>query len=90
MRLDICNIGRSIESLKVAGWLEYNRSSFRPQPEAERALFPNAPSRSGTSFGIPRTLGLGIEGDERQLGKDRFRHRNPPMLERRDGAHTNR
>jgi galactonate dehydratase len=70
-------------------WLEYNRSRFRPQPEAERALFPNAPSLSGTAFEISRAPGLGIEVDEKQLGKDKFRHWNPPMLKRRDGAHTN-
>jgi galactonate dehydratase len=70
-------------------WLEYNRSRFRPQPEAERALFPNAPSLEGTSFAIPDRPGLGIEVDERQLGKDGFRHWNPPMLKRKDGSHTN-
>ena len=69
--------------------LEYNRSRFRPQPEAERALFPNAPSLLGTSFPISQAPGLGIEIDEKQLGKDKFRYWNPPMLRRRDGSHTN-
>lgn len=70
-------------------WLEYNRSRFRPQPEAERALFPNAPSLAGTSFAIPDRPGLGIEVNEALLGKEAFRHWNPPMLKRRDGSHTN-
>ncbi len=70
-------------------WLEYNRSRFRPQPEAERALFPNAPGLTGTSFEISNAPGIGIEVDEKQLGKDKFRHWNPPMLRRGDGSHTN-
>ncbi len=70
-------------------WLEYNRSRFRPAPEAERALFPNAPSLSGTAFELSRAPGIGIEVDEKQLGKDKFRHWNPPMFTRSDGSHTN-
>jgi galactonate dehydratase len=70
-------------------WLEFNRSRFRPQPEAERALFPDGPSLTGTGFIVPHRPGLGITVDEAQLGKERFRHWNPPMLRRRDGSHTN-
>ena len=70
-------------------WLEYNRSRFRPQPQIERDLFPNAPELDGTSFVVPTTPGLGIEVDESLLGREEFRAWNPPILRRRDGSFTN-
>ena len=71
-------------------WLEYNRSRFRPQPDDEKALFPNAPALDGTVFRVPDAPGLGIEVDEQALANaPPFRAWNPPMLRRRDGSHTN-
>ena len=70
-------------------WLECNRSQFRPQPQAERDIFPVAPALDGTSFVVDGAPGLGIEVDERRLAQGEFRHWNPPMLRRRDGSHTN-
>ncbi len=70
-------------------WLEYNRSRFRPPPQIELDLFPNAPVLDGTSFHVPTTPGLGLEVNEALLGRDEFRAWNPPMLRRRDGSFTN-
>lgn len=72
---------------KIAAiWRQLYRS---PYLEGGRVLFPSAPSLSGTSFPISRAAGLGIEGDEKQRGKGKFPHWNPPLLRRRDGSHTN-
>jgi len=70
-------------------WLEYNRSVFRPQPKEEAAIFPVAPCLDGTSFPTPTSPGLGVEIDERRVRAQTFQHWNPPMLQRRDGSHTN-
>jgi galactonate dehydratase len=70
-------------------WLEYNRSPFRPAAPIEAELFPNAPSLDGTAFAVPQRPGLGIEVNEALLRSEPFRYWNPPMLQRRDGSHTN-
>ncbi len=70
-------------------WLEFNRSKLRPAPQLEIDLFPDRPVLDGTGFVVPDRPGLGIEVDETLLGRDEFRHWNPPMLRRRDGSFTN-
>jgi galactonate dehydratase len=70
-------------------WLEYNRSRFRPPPQIELDLFPNAPVLDGVSFPVPTGPGLGIEVNEALLGREEFRAWNPPILRRRDGSFTN-
>jgi galactonate dehydratase len=70
-------------------WLEYNRSKFRPIPQIELDLFPNAPTLAGAFFPVTDTPGIGIEVDERLLGREEFRYWNPPILRREDGSFTN-
>jgi galactonate dehydratase len=70
-------------------WLEYNRSKFRPPPQIELDLFPNSPRLEGSFFPVSQTPGIGIEVDERLLGRDEFRYWNPPVLRRQDGSFTN-
>ena len=70
-------------------WLEYNRSKYRPAPQIELDLFPNSPRLDGAYFPVSETPGIGIEVDERLLGRDEFRYWNPPTLRRRDGSFTN-
>lgn len=70
-------------------WLEYNRSKFRPVPQIELDLFPNAPNLDGASFVVSDAPGIGLDVDERLLGREEFRFWNPPMLRRRDGSFTN-
>lgn len=70
-------------------WLEYNRSKFRPVPQIELDLFPNAPVLEAASFAVSDAPGLGLDVDERLLGREEFRFWNPPVLRRRDGSFTN-
>ena len=70
-------------------WLEYNRSRFRPAPQLELDLFPNAPVLEGANFVVSDAPGLGLDVDERLLGREEFRFWNPPILRRGDGSFTN-
>ena len=70
-------------------WLEYNRSKFRPAPQIELDLFPTAPRLEGSFFAVSEAPGIGIEVDERLLGREDFQYWNPPVLRRRDGSFTN-
>ena len=70
-------------------WLEYNRSKFRPAPQIELDLFPKSPVLEGSFFPVTDTPGIGIEVDEKLLGREEFRYWNPPVLRRQDGSFTN-
>jgi galactonate dehydratase len=70
-------------------WLEYNRSKFRPVPQIERDLFPNASVLEGANFAVSDAPGIGLDVDEKVLGRDEFRFWNPPVLRRQDGSFTN-
>jgi galactonate dehydratase len=70
-------------------WLEYNRSKFRPAPQIEIDLLPNSPTLEGAFFTVPETPGIGIEVNEKLLGREEFQYWNPPTLRRRDGSFTN-
>lgn len=71
-------------------WLECRQTPGEEHNRQESAVFIARPQLAGPNFPIPDAPGLGIEIDERELGKaGEFTFYQMPRLYRADGALTN-
>lgn len=70
-------------------WMEVRASPAERRDTGDSSVFPMQVVQDGPRLIVPDGPGLGVEVDERALGRDEFRFWEAPKLRRKDGSVTN-